>query len=519
MDNKKRNLTKSALTMTLISVISLAFSFLQESFFAYFYGADLATDAYTVAIQTPITLFSIVSTAISTVIIPCYSSELYRKNSEEAAKYASNFISVISILTVTIIVVLELFANEVMALFAPGMDLQARQLSITLFRLVLPTILLTELMNINTGILNVHKSFVLPALTSNILNITFVASIAILSSKHGIYGAVIGTIIGTCLEFLYSIILRRRFVKYKPYINFKDEMMLRSIKMSLPVFIGIGAAEINKIVDRIVASFLEAGNISMLNYASKLSSAISSLFISSLTTVLFPELAKCSAEDDEKGTAEVFIFSISVFILIIVPIIAGGACVGQEIISVIYGRGKFTNSAVRATAPLFECYLTCLLFTSIRQVCSRVFYSYGDSKTPMKNSIIGIMFNIILNIVLGHYIGALGLALATTISTAIISFLLMINIKNKFAFINYRGILILSLKVIVASLIMVFILFKTKLLWYNLNLFSNIEIIQNLGLIVISLAIGGMIYLLMLILLRTNEINTVLKKLNKKRSE
>lgn len=516
MNTKKQNLTKSALTMTLVSVISLAFSFVQESVFAYFYGANLSTDAYTVAIQTPVTLFSIVSTAISTVLIPCYSQELYRKNSEEASKYASNFISVISILTFTIIIILELFASEAISLFAPGMNFEAKRISITLFRLVLPTILLTELMNINTGILNVHKSFVLPALTSNILNVAFVVSIAVLSSKYGIYGAAIGTIVGTCLEFLYSIILRRRFVKYKPYINLKNEMMICSLKMSFPVFIGIGAAEINKIVDRIVASFLEAGNISMLNYASKLSSAISSLFISSLTTVLFPEFAKCSAEDDEKGIAEVFIFSISLFILIIVPIIVGGACIGQEIISVIYGRGKFTNEAVTATAPLFECYLACLLFTSIRQVSSRVFYSFGDSKTPMKNSVIGIIINIILNIVLGYFIGAMGLAIATTVSTAVISFLLLISIKKKITCVNYKRTLILLIKVLLSSSIMGFVLSHLKSLYYGQNMFAGSSLIHNLIFIIISLVVGGILYLLLLILLRTKEVSTIVKRVIRK---
>ena len=285
----------------IIVSISLLFSFLQESVFAYFYGADLTTDAYTIAIQIPVTLFSLVSTAISTVVIPCYSKELYSKNQECARKYASNLMTTISIFTIVLILLGEIFAGIVISVFAPGMDADTKMLAAALFRMVLPTILLTELMNINTGIMNVHKSFVLPSLTSNILNVTFVTTIAILADRFGIYAAIIGNIVGTCFEFAYSVALRRRFVKYKPTLNLKDETMLQSYKMSIPVFIGIGAAEINKVVDRMVSSFLEAGSISTLNYASKLSSAISSLLIHSVTTVIYPEFAKCSAEKDDKG--------------------------------------------------------------------------------------------------------------------------------------------------------------------------------------------------------------------------
>lgn len=507
---QKKNIAKSAMLMTVVSVISLAFSFLQESFFAYFYGANLTTDAYTIAIQVPVTLFSLISTAISTVVIPCYSKELYNKNRESASRYASNLMTAISLFTIVLIVLGEFFATLVISLFAPGMDASTKLLAVSLFRIVLPTILLTELMNINTGIMNVHKSFVLPSLTSNILNITFVTVIALFASKWGIYAAIVGNIVGTCFEFGYSVALRRRFVKYLPTLNFHDASMIQSFKMSLPVFVGIGAAEINKVVDRIVASFFKAGSISMLNYASKLSSAISSLLIHSITTVIYPEFAKCSANKDEEGMADIFSFSLSLFLVIIIPIIAGGTCLSNEIIKIVFGRGAFTMDAVNKTAPLFACYLLCLLFTTFRQTSSRMFYSYGDSRTPMKNSIIGIGINIILNIILGKLIGALGLAIATTISTAVISLLLLRELRNRNKRISYNETIILTVKTVVSAFLMAVLILYMKycayeLGWYNLSSFWPTVIF-----VLISITVGSSFYFVVLLLLKTAEVHAVI---------
>ena len=75
MDKTHKCIAKSAVIMTIVSSISLVFSFVQESVFAYFYGANTITDAYTIATQIPVVLFSLISTAISTVVIPCYSKE------------------------------------------------------------------------------------------------------------------------------------------------------------------------------------------------------------------------------------------------------------------------------------------------------------------------------------------------------------------------------------------------------------------------------------------------------------
>jgi len=517
--SNQNRVTKSALTMTFVSIISLVFSFVQESVFAYFFGASSVTDAYTVASQIPMILFSLVSTAISTVVIPCYSKEYYEDGPRAAEKYASNFTTVISGITIIFITLCEIFANQLIFLFAPGMDAVTRDLAVEIFRIILPTVLCTEIMNINTGILNVHKKFVLPALTSNLLNVAFVTTIAILAGKYGIFAAVIGFVIGSALELIYSVVLRRTVMKYHFILDLKDKTMIKSFKMAFPVFAGIGAAEINKVVDRMVSSFLEEGSISTLNYASKLSSAVSSLMIAGITTVVYPEFAKSSAKKDDEGMANMLLFSTKIIMLLIVPVIFGGALLSKELIKIIFCRGAFTLEAVDKTAPLFACYLVCLLFTSFRQTSSRVFYSYGDSKTPMINSMIGIAINIVLNIVLGYFIGALGLALATTISTAVISILLLASLKKKNGYIKYRSLGITFIKVILASSVMtaIILLLKwivTKLGWYDYNLLLN-----NVVFAIVSVIIGILSYFVVLLLLRTSEISEIINMFNRRKNK
>ena len=517
MAKGKQNMAKVATLLSFVSMFSLIFSFVQESVFAYFFGASQLTDAYNVAIQIPITVFSLISTGITNIVIPCYSKELYKKDRESAKRYASNLISIITFVSLILIVVGELFGNYIVLVFAPGMGGMARECATNVFRLVLPTILLTEIMNINIGILNVHKSFILPSITSNLLNVSFVTCVALLQGRFGIYAAVTGTIIGTAIEFLYTEVLRRRYMKYKFIVDFHDETMLQSFKMAIPIFLGISATEINKLVDRIVASFLQEGSISVLNYATKLSSALSTLLVTGVSTVVYPELAKYSAKDDKKTVARIFSKAINIYIIILIPTIAGIGVLGEEAIKIVYGRGAFTMETVRRTSPLFFCYAICLIFTCFRQVSSRVFYSAGDSKTPMKNSMIGIAINIVLNIVLGYYIGAIGLALATTISAMVISFLLFVEIKKDNEFVNYKSNLKLAGKCLFATMVMTMIICAVKKVASVFEIYNIEDMWSTIVFGIVVSLFGAGIYFILLIIEKVEELDIILNKIRRRK--
>jgi len=515
-NNSAGKIAKSAVQLSMVSIITLVFSFVKESVFAYYFGTTATADAYAIAIQLPVTLFSFVSTAISTVVIPNYSKELIQKSKEDARRFASNLMTLIVCFTGILLIVMEIGAPVVIKITAPGLTSETSELASSLFRMVLPTVLLTELININTGILNVHKSFVLPALGSMFLNITYVTCVILLAEKIGIHAAILGTIIGTIIQFAYSLILRTRFVKYSFVFDLKDEAMTTSLKMALPVFIGIGAAEINKVVDKMVSSFLVEGSIASLNYASKLSSAVSTLLISSIATVVYPEFSRCVNEKRYKDLADNFSFSLKLYTVIILPLIFGGAFLSTEIVTIVFKRGSFDAESVARTAPIFACYLVCLLFTAIRQSSSRFFYSYNDSKTPMKNSIIGIAINIVLNIILAHYLQAFGLALATAISTGIISFLILREAKKKNEFIDYKKLIPLICKVLLSALVMVLIiiLFRHTL---GQSLVQDGTFAMTVIYILASIVIGAAVYFAMLFVTKTEEAYIVLRKVLKRK--
>lgn len=509
MDNRA-SMAKSAVAMSIISVITLSISFFKESVFAFYFGASATTDAYTIAIQIPVIIFSLVSTAIGNVVLPYYMRELTEKGNRKASLYISNVMTLIATLSIFIIIILEVFSNEVILIFAPGLNDTYAQLASHIFRLILPTIILTELININTAVMNVHKSFLLPSIGSMVLNLIFVSVIILTAEIYGINAAVIGTILGSIISFLYSILIRRKYFKYSFICNPKDPSLISSMKKTIPIFVGIGAAEVNKLVDTLVASFLNTGAISMLSYASKLSSAVSTLLVNSITTVVYQEFAESAAKKDDKRMAASLLFSIKMILFVMIPIMAGGALLSKEIITIVYRRGAFDSYAVDGTAPIFSMYLLCLLFIALRQVASRVFYAYGDTIVPMKNSLFGIALNIILDFSVVKFLGAIGLALATTFANALISILILIELKKKNNYISYNEVLPLFARISLASFLMVGSIYCIRIFILDNQMLSLNGFIETLLFTSINVVLGVVVYCITLFLLKTEELSMII---------
>ena len=515
-EKERIKIAETAIALSVISIISVFISFFKESVIAYYYGASAYTDAYNISVDTPKIVFTFISMAISTVVIPIYTKTMVESGREKASYFFRNFTSIVFISYLTLTFVSEILASFIIKILAPGLNADISYLTIILFRITLPAIGLGLFCKINTGVLNSHKSFLLPSMAAILFNISMCFCVITFARKFGIYAATIGTVIGMILEVLFTSCLRRKYVSYKPVLNFHDKASIIALKMAGPAFVGMSATEINLIVDKIIASFFEAGSISVLNYASKLSSGMSTLFIASITTVIFPELTEYVANGKKEEAAKTYIFSIKTFILLLVPIIVGGIFLSREIMTLVYGRGKFDSTAISITVPVFVCYFISLLFIGLRQVGTDFLYSHGDSKEAMKNTIIGVCINIILDIVLSKIMGVTGLAFATTISIAVISILLMRAAKRKNKYINYKKCWLLLFQICIACCIMLIVEFMFKN-WMVFHQFYNINNTKNTIFFTIgALLIGIIIYLLALFLLKVEEIYYILNIFKRK---
>lgn len=505
--SEKKRIVQTTVFLFIVSIFTSLVSFIKEAIFANYFGVSSSADAYVISIQLPVILFAVVSTAIKTVVVPIYSDTLYSEGKKTADRFYSNLSNLTLVISTIFTLVGIILAEYIIYAFAPGLSLETHDLATTLIRITLPVVVFSSLMDINRGILQVYKSFVLPSIAVNFKSLVYILIIIFFTSHYGIYAATVGVLIGTIVEFLIILLLSKSKVQYNAILNKNDQSLRKAGSMAIPVFIGVGVAEINKVVDKMISSLLKAGSISSLNYASKFSSVFSGILINSISTVMYPLFAEKSAKEDYKSLSNIYVLTISVYVISITPIVIGAVLLREELVTLAFGRGAFDEYAISLTSALFALYIVGLIFSAIRQASTKLFYSLGDSKTPMKNSIFGIVVNIMLNIVLSRIMGAKGLALATTISTGVIALLLFISAHKRLPEVNYISLIPVIFKTGVAALLMVI-----AVIFIKSHTVSN-----DLWIILLSTIAGAIIYIGTLFILRAKELLEVVELIKRRK--
>lgn len=507
--NQKQKLFGSAVLLYGLHVVTLVLSFVRSALFANYFGAGWEADAYNIAIKIPTVLFATISVAIKTVTIPLYTKRLQEGGKQGASRFYSNLLTIVLIISAVLSGLCIVFRRQAVFLFAPGLDEQTAVLAEELLKYFSITLAMIAVVDVQSGVLNVHKEFGRPKIFAEIVLVVRIVVLVLLAGAWGLTAAIFGFVAGNLVSVVLSTIETNKKVKYSPVVDLKDPDIIAAGKRSIPVFFGVGLAEINRIVDGIAASFMDTGSISCLGYASTLTTSITSLFVNSFATIAYPLMSEYAAKEDTKGLAQSFVFIISVLMYMTIPVFFGGVLLNEEIVSVIYMRGAFSETAMQLTAVLFSIYSIRVIFSGIRLLGVRLLYSLGDTKTATINSSIGISVNIVLNILLGIWMGVRGLAYATSISMIVIALLILRSIKKRLPEIRFREFLVASLKALFTTFVMIVAVYFCRQM-LSLSPFWSL---------LICVCVGILVYLITLLLLRPKEVKRFMNMVrpNKKR--
>ena len=151
-----------------------------------------------------------------------------------------------------------------------------------------------------------------------------------------------------------------------------------------------------------------------------------------------------------------------------------------------------------------------MIGAGIVEIMNKSFYAKQDTKTPLFVGILVIIINIILSVLLGNTkLGYRGLALATSVTALLNATVLIFVANKKQTKIISRDLLIYIGKIVLATILMAEIVILVNSLLNKVLIGSMIKDITRM----IIGAISGIItYFVMTIVLKANEIKTLLKK-------
>ena len=400
-----RELLNRTMTVGGMTLLSRILGFVRDVVVARIFGAGPITDAFFVAFRIPNLLRRwFAEGAFSLAFVP-----VLGEHKEDPRPQIREIIGAIAgtlAMIVSVIVALGmLFAPVVVKVFAFGFsdDPDLFELTSTMLRITFPYALFITLAAAAGSVLNTWGHFALPAFSPVLLNLAMIFG-ALFAAPY-FDEPITALAWGVCLAGLLQLVLQVPTlirIGLFPRFSFRpSHPTVRKVgRLMLPALFGSSVAQLNILVDTLLASMLAAGSISWLYYSDRLLEFPLGVFAIAIATVILPKLSADHATKDSDQFSATLDWAIRLATVIAIPAAAGLFLLALPIASTLFQQGEFGTTDSAMVASSLSAYAFGLPAYIAIKILAPAYYSRQDTKTPVKIGIVAMVSNMAFNLLL-----------------------------------------------------------------------------------------------------------------------
>lgn len=495
---------KDSIKVTFLVLIFKIIGFVKQIIVANYFGTSSEMDMYSLAHSIVNQPAAIIAETLMLIIVTQFPRIKNRTGDEGAEKYISAVVSIViiifSVMALLIIMSSGIVSNMIVG-EKPFLDYSTFKLFI-IFEA--PYIVFITIAHVLNSILEVQKKFVLPRVESFVNSVVVIAFVIVFSEMLGGFSLIFADIVSVISYLLLAILAINKIYKIRLINPFKNSDIKETILLMLPLILGNATYRINEIIDSYLASSVPGG-ASALSYSHVLEQLVTVTLGTAMVNVMYSYTSTYHAKGQRKLVEESVLNIIKVLLIILLPVSAIAVLGGDEIVSVLFMRGKFDIEAMHLTAEAFIGYAVAFVFVLIKSVFDKILILYDNARLISIIGIVSLITNVILSILLLHVVGLMGIPLATSLVTTIVTIYIAIYINIKYMKLFTKKTVKCISKIFLAFVIgmIVYCSIKTN--------FSNVFL--NLC---FKSFVCTIVYLIVLLLLRVIKIDYVYRMIKKR---
>ena len=176
--------------------------------------------------------------------------------------------------------------------------------------------------------------------------------------------------------------------------------ILRRLLLMIPTLFGSSVAQINLLLDTVIAARLTDGSQSWLSLADRFLELPLGVFGVALGTVILPALARHHVGTDREGFSNALDWGLRTTLLISVPAMFGLLLLAEPLIATLFQHGQFSAFDTRMTALAVYGLSFGLPAFALLKVVLPAFYARQDTRTPVRAGIAALVANMVFNFAL-----------------------------------------------------------------------------------------------------------------------
>ena len=450
------NLIKSTGTFSLFVILSRILGYIRDFFIAIYLGSGPIADAFFVAFRIPNTFRRLFAEGtFNAAFVPSYTSELL-SSKIKAQRFANSVFNLLVLALLSLTILVEIFMPSFVKLIAPGFsDIDEKfKLAVDLTRITFPFLFFISIASFLSAILNSHNKFAAAAAAPLILNIILIICFLIIKNDIGlVYYLSYAITLAGIIQLIFLIIFTRKYF----YLSFKFNLLIDNkikffFKKLLPSIFSSGVTQINILVGTVIASF-QASAVSYLYYADRIYQINLAIAGIAIGIIILPNLSRYIKSKNKSKLEILQNKSLELSLFLSLPATLALIFASEEIVSALFGYGSFKEESVKNSALALFYFAMGLPAFSMIKIFSSFIFARNDTKTPFYFSLISVILNIIISVSLFNKVGFIIIPIATTISSWLNGFLLLIFVLKKNYF-NFNNSFFIQLsKILIVNLI------------------------------------------------------------------
>ena len=396
---------RGLLSFSGMTMVSRVFGLLRDMAITNAFGANAATDAFWVAFRIPNFMRRLFAEgSFSTAFVPVFTEIKETRTHEDLKVLVSRTAGTLGGVLAVIVALGLIFAPQVTLLFSPGAadEPQKFALTVELLRLTFPFLLFVSLTALAGGALNSFHRFGMPALTPVILNLCMIAGALWLAPRLETPILALGWAIlaAGVLQLLFQLPqLARLDLLALPRWGASHPDVRKVMRLMVPTLFGSSVAQINLLLDTVIASLLVAGSQTWLSQADRFLELPLGVFGIALGTVILPTLSRHHVNTDHEGFSKALDWGLRTTLMIAMPAMLGLMLLSVPLVATLFQHGEFTAFDTRMAAlSVFGLSFGLPAFALVKVVLP-AFYARQDTKTPVRAGIASLIANMLFNVV------------------------------------------------------------------------------------------------------------------------
>lgn len=418
------------------TLLSRFFGILREVLMVKYLGVSGLSDAFLTAYKIPNSLRKIFAEgALSAAFIPTVVNTIKHEDPQAVAGLMSLSFLIFEGIVLTICTFIIIYAQQVLHFIAPGFSEQQLAAAVPMLHILMPFIFFISSSALLGGALHAVGHFFIPAIAPVIINIIFIIGICIsLFFNLPVTYLCWFIVFAGCMHFILHLTMYFKYHFYFGPITRKDlSIFTKIIGKFLLCLPSVSLMEIALFIDTSFASLLAPGSISLIFYANRFVGIPLGVFAVAFSTILLPHFSRIHISNPKR--LHFYLLESTKFIFwVTIPIAFLMSFFSEEIFSTIFLSKKFTLAQVQEAGAILQALLVGLFFFSLNKILLNIFYAMHAALIPACVALSATIINIILNMLFIDQFQAVGLTIATTLSSIVQTGLFLTILYKKYNF-------------------------------------------------------------------------------------